>query len=217
MKTILAISFLLLFCINTFSTDFNYIQPYHDQFLKKSDTEFIFKLGSDTSVICIFNRSKHPEFVTFFDSTNHLIASGNISRTCVDCIGKGENWKEFYKNGIIKEEGDYYRNSKIGDWKYYFPNGKLKKLERIFFDIEGIEYYSVNPMLQSEYEYYENGILKMEGQYEKSYDCIDSIYVPDPETGIQTLYTQLGASCSKKCGTWNYYSPDGTLIKKEEE
>jgi len=216
MKTILAISFLFIFCSNTFSTDFKYIELYHKSFIKKSDSEFVFKLSSDTSIICIFNKARYPEFVTFFDSTNNIIASGNISRTCIDCIGKGMNWKEYYKTGIIKEEGDYYRNSKIGDWKYYFQNGKLKKIERIFFDLDGIEYYSVSPMLQSEYEYYENGQLKMEGQYVKSYDCVDSIYMFDPETGKETLQIITGTTCSKKCGNWNYYFPDGSIMKKEE-
>lgn len=216
MKPILIISTIMLFFCKSFATDFNYIEPYRNQFIKQSDTEFIFKLSSDTLITCIFNRSRYPEFVIFLDSTNHTIALGNISRTCIDCIGKGVNWKEFYKNGILKEEGDYYRNMKTGDWKYYYPSGKLMKLERIFFDEEGIPYYTVKPILQSEYEYYENGQLKMEGQYEKSYDGVDSILIPDPTTGNLNLEIINGIICSKKCGTWNYYNPDGTLMKKEE-
>ena len=55
----------------------------------------------------------------------------------------------------------------------------------------------------------------MEGQYVIDFYCKDSLYIVDPSTGIETI-EEMKTLCSKECGTWNYYFPDGSLMKKEE-
>ncbi len=34
----------------------------------------------------------------------------------------------FYKDGILKEEGDYINDIRNGKWTYYYPNGKIEKI-----------------------------------------------------------------------------------------
>ncbi len=49
---------------------------------------------------------------------------------------KNGYWKEFYPNHIIKEEGNYKKGKKIGEFKYYDKNGiliKTKKHSRFLF------------------------------------------------------------------------------------
>jgi hypothetical protein len=195
------------------SQDYFYIDAAFQTYKKINDSIGKYKLDIDTSKTVTYNTFRNYVKIFQYDT---LLEEGYISWCCIDCKCRGNEWIYYYKNGKIKETGDYYRQQKINDWKYYYETGKLKKFESIFFDLDGIGYYSVRPMLQSEYEYYENGQLKMEGQYEKSYDGVDSIYMVEPETGKETLQTIFGTTCSKKCGTWNYYNPDGSLMRKEE-
>ncbi|WP_229720525.1 toxin-antitoxin system YwqK family antitoxin [Winogradskyella helgolandensis] len=49
---------------------------------------------------------------------------------------KNGYWKEYYPNHIIKEEGNYKKGKKIGEFKYYDKNGTLirtKKHRRFLF------------------------------------------------------------------------------------
>jgi hypothetical protein len=43
---------------------------------------------------------------------------------------KNGYWKEYYPNHIIKEEGNYKKGKKIGEFKYYDKNGKLIKTKK---------------------------------------------------------------------------------------
>lgn len=51
----------------------------------------------------------------------------------------------FYKNGRVKEKGDYLKNVKTGDWEYFFENGQKEKTIR--FTPQGqllLEFYSAD-------------------------------------------------------------------------
>lgn len=189
--------------------------------IKETDSELIFHPYYDTTLICVFRRHKPFEVR---DSEFNLLESGYfISNVCKNRCYRNELWKEFYTDGSLKSIGNYKKNQKINTWKYFHKNGNLMRFEDYPYDNDykfsfDNPYFQSEPFLIAEYEYYENGQLKTEGRYEKSYDCIgiDSIYITDPETGKETLQTLPVETCSKKCGIWNYYFPDGSLMKKEE-
>jgi hypothetical protein len=42
------------------------------------------------------------------------------------------NYKAFYNNGKLKEEGKFNNGEKVGEWRYWYKNGKLYKI--IIFD-----------------------------------------------------------------------------------
>ena len=35
-------------------------------------------------------------------------------------------YKSFYRDGILKNEGQFKDNKSVGLWKYYFANGKIR-------------------------------------------------------------------------------------------
>ncbi|WP_299316007.1 hypothetical protein [uncultured Aquimarina sp.] len=43
---------------------------------------------------------------------------------------KNGYWKEYYPNHIIKEEGNYKKGKKVGEFKYYDKNGTLIRIKR---------------------------------------------------------------------------------------
>ena len=38
------------------------------------------------------------------------------------------DYKEFFKDGSVSNEGEYEHGSKSGEWKYYFAGGLLKSV-----------------------------------------------------------------------------------------
>lgn len=189
--------------------------------ISESDSELLFHPYYDTTLICILKKNGHPFEVR--DANFNLVEIGNIiSDVCMRRSYRDKLWKEFYKNGNIKAVGNYRRNDKINSWKYFYPNGKLMRFENYPYDNNykfsfDNPYYLSEPFLIAEYEYYENGQLKMEGQYDVVNNCKDSVYEIDLNTGMEKdNKIEVEFSCSVKCGTWNYYFPDGSLMKKEE-
>ncbi|MFN8283124.1 MAG: hypothetical protein U0U67_07900 [Chitinophagales bacterium] len=182
-----------------------------------NDSVIVYRNLYNKSTTCRLYKNGHLEI---FDSSNHIIESGFLNFTCSQRCSRFNFWNEYYKSGKLKACGNYKKDHKINTWKYFYESGNLFRIENYPYDdkyrymIDGF-YYVENPMLLSEYEYYENGQLKMEGQYTTYSKCIDTIYYIDPVTLRDTISVQE-VTCSKKCGTWNYYFPDGSLMKREE-
>jgi len=92
--------------------------------------------------------------------------------------------KEYYKNGQLGLIGTTKSSlvvQKVGLWKAYHKNGQLKK--QVSFDNLSGEDGEVK-------EYFDNGILKMVGQY--------------------------GPPQGKRIGVWKFYDKDGNLEKTED-
>ena len=227
MKNILTIIF-FLFCnyCNSQTNGFNYnsiATPHYsnNKQINWNDSVIIYHpFYFDTTVYCKLYKNGHLEI---FDSSKNIIESGLLNFTCSNRCSRFNLWNEYYKTGELKACGYYKKDQKINNWKYFYKNGNLMRFEDYPYDNDykfsfDNPYFQSEPFLISEYEYYENGQLKMEGTYERSNDCkgLDSIYMTDPKTGKETLQIQPIESCSKKCGTWNYYFPDGSLMKREE-
>ena len=56
------------------------------------------------------------------------------------CVAQKKYIKNYYKNGILKEEGWYKNNLKNGYWKYYYKNGNIEK-EGHFKDNLEVKYW----------------------------------------------------------------------------
>lgn len=60
-----------------------------------------------------------------------MVASGIINEKGI----RQGKFTEFYENGQKKSEGEYLNSRKVGDWRYYYPDGKLEQQGR--FDRNG--------------------------------------------------------------------------------
>ena len=83
-------------------------------------------------------------------------------------------WIERYRNGFIKEQGQYDCREKIGTWMYYYENGfpqKVVTYKRPYLEMftkgeSRIKNLKSKPLLDGPYlEYYENGQPKLVGHY----------------------------------------------------
>lgn len=61
----------------------------------------------------------------------------------------------FYENGVVKEEGNYEKGYKNGEWHYYHPNQQLSENINYTYDKYNGDYKA----------YWDNGDLKKEGAY----------------------------------------------------
>lgn len=88
-----------------------------------------------------------------------------INRT--DNFGfKQGNWKFFWENGALKEEGTYYNNKKHGFFKYYDQEGNFKTVEKW----ENDNYIADAPetkVLESKTAYHKNGKPSITATYYK--------------------------------------------------
>ena len=225
MKFIFTIIFFTLYNIcNSQNNGFNYnnISVPCDSNGKQIyyyDSVVVYHNLYNRSYTCKLYKNGHMEI---FDSLNNIVESGLLNFTCSQRCSRYNLWKEFYNSGELKAFGNYKRDQKINIWKYFYKNSSLMRLEDYAYDNDykfsfDNQYYQSEPFLIAEYEYYENGQLKMEGQYDVVNNCKDSIYEIDLNTGMQKENKiEVEFSCSVKCGTWNYYFPDGSLMKREE-
>lgn len=116
--------------------------------------------------------------------------------------GKLEPLEIYYENGNVRSKGQLYKNSKVGVWMSFHPNGKVSSVSE----------YTKKGLRIGLYEYWnDKGVKTTQGSYE--YDL---------KTGVWTSWDSLGVKVSageykedKKVGVWQYfYSAYGA--KKEE-
>jgi antitoxin component YwqK of YwqJK toxin-antitoxin module/Tfp pilus assembly protein PilF len=107
----------------------------------------------------------------------------------------------YYPNGIKKMEGIYSNLGKKGEWKYYDIYGNLSTIEN--FDQQGLVSGKIT-------DYYPNGDLKVETNYEKDEKNGYSIsYYTNKVKKAEGWYEN-----GKLHGYWNYYFPNGTIDSK---
>jgi len=134
----------------------------------------------------VYDQQGKPEKADMYDS-GRVVASGPIN-------GADEqegDWKEFYENGDLKSEGNYTDGVKMGEWKYYFSDGK--KFEIGKYDKKGKQ---TGQWLW----YFEDGSLRRE-----------SNFIGGQEDGDFVEYNDSGKVITKgeyvdglKEGTWVY-------------
>ncbi len=118
------------------------------------------------------------DLVEYFDN-------GKKYQTATFTEGNREGFsKTFYNNkdNTLETEGSYIRNKPVGVWKYYHPNGKLKKQQTYnnngelegesteYFEngkTETVEYYSNNKINGTSKMYSDDGVLWQEYVHKK--------------------------------------------------
>jgi antitoxin component YwqK of YwqJK toxin-antitoxin module len=140
-------------------------------------------------------------------------------------------WINRYRNGNLKEIGEYYCNQKKGTWTYYYENGNLKKYEtydspylKTLTEVgQPWETLHDSPyLLSGPYaEFYANGKLKEEGRYEiiEEFSETDTVIIFDPETYEETKVAIEGPFWlpkSMKTGRWKWGDENGNLIRVED-
>ncbi len=142
-------------------------------------------------------------------------------------------WIERYRNGNLKNQGEYECGRKIGRWIYYFENGQIAKIENfkktydkfIMSLPDGSDinnpFYRMSLPEGRYLEYYPNGQLKIEGRYKiiEEFSKTDTVSTFDMDTYEETVKVYEGEfwnAKSKKSGVWNSYAENGEVIKHEK-
>jgi len=145
-----------------------------------------------------------------------------IARGIVDNNGEKQgNWKEYYLNGVLKSEGNYVDDKKIGLWKFYHPNSKLEQIGKFakngkatgewkwyFSDgsLRKIELL-MNGVHENEYiEYSQNGDIKLQGEY------INGNREGPWKINVNGYREEGQYLDGFKSGLWKYYHNNGQLI-----
>ncbi len=96
-------------------------------------------------------------------------------------FGQKEYQKEYYENGILKEEGWVLNDQKTGYWKFYYSNGNIKEEGHFKFGEKEKYWYSYNKDQSIKHEghftkgqkakwwiYYQDGIVNHKCQYHQN-------------------------------------------------
>jgi antitoxin component YwqK of YwqJK toxin-antitoxin module len=151
-----------------------------------------------------------------YDDIGVLLSSGIIDREG----NKKGDWRDYYRDGNIRDEGRYVNNLREGKWIFYFQEGSV---EQVGFYKNGLEngewiryYKDGNVYIQENYfngkedgiysEYDEAGNIITQGGYiegEKESEWILHVNDFDAKGSYIT---------GLRDGKWKYFYDDGTLL-----
>ncbi len=154
--------------------------------------------------------------IVYIIDMGRLIGSGIL-----DEQGKKQGfWKEYFKEGGMKSEGNYKDGVRTGEWIFYFPTGRIE--QKGFFNEKGREHgkwtwYYADGTLRRE-ESCTNGLKngEMVEYNEQGKPIARGIYVDDEEDGEwyyqEEGYRQEGTYImGERDGEWRHYYPDNIL------
>lgn len=149
----------------------------------------------DGKLHLIYDYKKNDVYgYSFFDKDGKLIHSDDKQS------GK-LNYKGFYPNGNIKNEGLYnYNGGKEGEWKYYDVNGVLNSTSE----------FKENMLTDKSLFYFPDGSVEIIKNYKK--DTIDGYYLKNYRSG--TKYNQGWYKNGNLHGVWEIYYPNKKLKEK---
>jgi antitoxin component YwqK of YwqJK toxin-antitoxin module len=118
-----------------------------------------------------------------------------------DSLGRKQGFWKKYNKDTLKYEGQFKNDIPIGEFKYYFPNGKIKAQTT----------YSDNGKLAKTIMYLPDGKKNGEGTY-----------IDKKKDGLWMYYGTNGRKISEehydkgvKTGEWRYYYDDGKINRVE--
>ena len=122
-------------------------------------------------------------------------------------------WKSYFETGEIKEIGKISCNQKIGEWLYFYKNGRIQKYEN-YLRLDITDYPDAGFLAGDYIEYHENGIPKQIGNY-KLIEVFKSYPIVDIDT-----YEIIDKCCSwqiesVKYGIWRKYDTQGIEIENQ--
>ncbi|MCX7862290.1 MAG: toxin-antitoxin system YwqK family antitoxin [Bacteroidales bacterium] len=127
--------------------------------------------------------------------------SDTINRT--DSEGKQHGYWIIYEKNLKSEEGRFDHGVRIGVWKGYYPNGKIK---------HEITYQNGKPNGYAKF-YYENGNISEEGIWKENKWVGDyKYYHPNGNIAYEWKYSETG----KRTGVQKYYHENGKLMIEGE-
>jgi len=143
------------------------------------------------------------------------------SRGLIDKEGNKQNeWKDFFEEGKLKDEGNYKNNLREGKWTFYFIDGKIQQVGSYKNGKEiglWVRYYNSGKVYIEENFY--NG--KEDGLYTE-YDSVGSIittgeYLEGEKEGEWTIkindFSAKGEFVTGLMdGRWKYYYDDGKVM-----
>lgn len=146
------------------------------------------------SILMIFSS------IVLFAQSNEKInqLDSNNKRQGYWIVRNIDNSQPGYKENQIIEEGNYENSWKVGLWKSYYPNGKLKS---------EIHYEMGRPMGRYKL-YYENGQLEEAGNWKRTKNTGEfKRYYPNGNLMQDFSFTEAGL----RTGEQNYYYSNGNL------
>lgn len=120
----------------------------------------------------------------------------------VDVYGRRQGfWKVYDGDGNLKFTGEFHDNKPLGEFRYFYPNGKIKAI--ILHQDSGRVSYTTN--------YYPNGNIMARGKY-----------VDQKKDSTWLYYSELDATLASeefyvhgsKEGVWKVYYPEGNLAEE---
>ena len=183
------------------------------QLIKETDSGKYYHASGDGDRVVFLGED--PLVYRLLTKERKTIVEGSLSSEA-DSYAREGKWVEYFDNGLVKITGYYYKNKPTGMWQKYYPSGKIMAAYTYGL-VDNEEYFSV--LIGSYTECFENGRIRVNGLYKASLNPNnkDSIYVEDAVTGEQVLKTVPSRKPkSEKIGSWEYYSENGELMKKEE-
>ena len=151
------------------------------------------------------------------------------------CVPKQHGYYiEKYRTGTLKKVGRFYCDKMVGTWTYYYPNGQLMKMETLrmpYIDYNGNASARTNHQLPfyedltyilcregPYFEFFENGQIKIEGNYEIREVLTNEQIKIDPDT-YETLLVSLESKHwvpkSIKIGVWSRYDELGNVLESK--
>ncbi len=194
---------------------FKYTSEEDNRLVKENDSlKYYEATGDPLNVVAINEETMHYQLVVGKDKKK-VLAEGDI-------VGENDNylqsgrWVQYHPNGRVQLAGNFYRGKPVGTWEENYPDGKVKKVYNfgLISDKDGLI-----TCLSGEYrEYYNDGNLKVSGYYaadraKKS----ETVQVEDPISGKNVNSTiSKSVYTARKAGTWEYYTADGEVERKDE-
>lgn len=184
-----------------------------NKLIKENDSVKLYRATNDTASIVSIN--EETNYYRLLTKSHKLIAEGSFSIEGERNLQEGK-WFQYYDNGKVMLTGYYKKSRPVGTWEEYYSSGKIKAIKNygIIIDKDG-----TSTCLSGSYqEFYSSGKLKVNGFYGAERKKVsDTVEVEDPVSGskIKKVVSQ-SVYKGEKTGTWEYYTEEGEVEKKEE-
>jgi len=144
-------------------------------------------------VIFVFSSAAKPQTFEF-----DKLKKDTINR--VDKKGSKQGiWRKYYTNSNLKYEGNFKDDYRIGQFKFYYENGK----------IQAISVFSEKGLKAKTTQYYENGnILSVGNFYDQKKDSLWKLYSLGGVIMAEESYNK-----GIRTGTWKTYYLNGKLFE----
>jgi len=182
-----------------------------DEMIQDENGGYHFKVGSQIVAM------SDDGYYKLMNAEGVVLEEGDTDEGDSDFQRHGK-WIEYYPSGKTKASGSYYHNQPYGHWQLFDEQGNLSS-EYDIMVIAADDGTTGYCKAGTELVYHSNGKIKEEHFFKaEPYNGEDRILVEDPETGKKAWKKiAVKAYRPRPFGTWNYYSPEGKVEKREDK